>query len=732
MCFWESESVGTTSVGEAPDDAFLGQYMHTHITTKPDGTYSLRFPWKDSHPPLPSNYTVCSRRTRSLAVRLAKTPGLLKIYGGIIEEQEKRGFIEKVDTISRKTNVHYIPHHPVRKESATTPIRIVYDCSCKQSPTVPSLNDCLHPGPPFLNDLSAILRFRQHRFAFSADIEKAFLRVYLDEADRDSTRFLWLSDHTDEHSLFITYRFRVVLFGATSSPFMLNAALTFYLTRNVSPVSKDLLNNLYVDNVLSGCATEQAALEYFSESRSLLSNAGFNLRSWSSNCTHLQDLASTQQVFESSNPVKVLGVYWDTKSDQLFLSPCTATATLPDTTKREILRWSSGIFDPLGFTSPVTIRAKLFLQQLWQERVEWDMPLKADLSTEWHTIAANITDATMFLFPRKYTASTPPSENAVTNLHVFADASLKAYGAVAYLQQDQQPASFVISKSRAAPLKQITLPKLELMAAVLAARLSDFVRTSLNIDCTLYLWSHSQIVLHWIASQKKLKPFVDHRVREIRLVSSCWQYCPSADNPADLLTRGISAQQLASATIWQQGPSWLRLHDQWPTWDPSSEALLTQLQEELDDQPIDQVSAHSALITPTGISQVMDIAKYSSLQRLLAVTAYVLRFTQHPNNTVRHLTPSELTTAKLKWVQAIQHEVFSEEITNLQSRSRNRLPLVRQLRLFLDDHELLRCGGSIHNAPLSELAKFPYLLPSKHHFTNLVILHTCCTTPQWC
>ena len=232
-------------------------------------------------------------------------------------------------------------------------------------------------------------------------------------------------------------------------------------------------------------------------------------------------------------------MYWDTKSDQLFLSPCTTTATLPVTTKREILRWSSGIFDPLGFISPVTIRAKLFLQQLWQKRVEWDMPLKADLSTEWHTIAANITDVTTFLLPRKYTSSTPPSENAVTNLHVFADASLKAYGAVAYLQQDQKPASLVISKSRAAPLKQITLPKLELMAAVLAARLSDFVRTSLNIDCTLYLCSDSQIVLHWIASQKKLKPFVDHRVREIRLVSSCWQYCPSADNPADLLTRGI-------------------------------------------------------------------------------------------------------------------------------------------------------------------------------------------------
>ena len=243
-------------------------------------------------------------------------------------------------------------------------------------------------------------------------------------------------------------------------------------------------------------------------------------------------------------------------------------------------------------------------------------------------IAANITDTTMLLFLCKYTTSIPPPENATTNLYVFADASLKAYREAAYLQQDQQPATFVMSKSRAAPLKQITLPKLESMAAVLAARLSNFVMTSLNINCTLYLWSDSQIVLHWIASQKKLKPFVDHKVHEIRSVSSCWQYCPSADNPADLLTRGINAQQLASATIWQQGLSWLQLHDQWPTWDLSSEALLTQLQEELDDQPIDQVSAHSAQTIPTGILQVMDIAKYSSLQRLLTVTTYVLRFTK--------------------------------------------------------------------------------------------------------
>jgi len=150
------------------------------------------------------------------------------------------------------------------------------------------LNDCLDPGPPFLTDLCAILlRFRQHEYAFSSDIEKAFLHIHLDQSDRDATRFLWLSDPTDASSPFVTYRFRVVLFGATCSPFMLNAALTYHLSQNDSAVARDILHNLYVDNQVSGCQTEQGSLNYFLESRALLSNAHFNLRSWTSNSRDL-------------------------------------------------------------------------------------------------------------------------------------------------------------------------------------------------------------------------------------------------------------------------------------------------------------------------------------------------------------------------------------------------------------------------------------------------------------
>jgi len=307
------------------------------------------------------------------------------MYGKILADQEGKGFIEKVHNFKTYQS-HYIPHRPVKKDSDTTPIRIVYDCSCKQSPQYPSLNDCLHVGPPFLNHLCAILlRFRQYVYAFSADIEKAFLHVQLDEADRDCTRFLWLSNPEDPNSSFQTYRFKVVLFGASCSPFMLNAALTFHLQQYPSPVSTSLLRSLYVDNVVSGCDTEQETIQYYLKSRTLMNKSNFNLRSWASNCQSLRDLAKQHNVADEKEVVKVLGLCWNVKLDKLSLcsKPETSTTTTTLATKREILRYISSIFDPLGLISPVTVTAKLLLQELWQDSVSWDTELNNTYQLKW-------------------------------------------------------------------------------------------------------------------------------------------------------------------------------------------------------------------------------------------------------------------------------------------------------------------------------------------------------------
>lgn len=106
-------------------------------------------------PPLPDNFNVCQKRTRSLARQLAQSPGLLQTYNNILKEQLSRDFIEPVLDPRKSDTAHYIPHHPVMKNSDITPIRIVYDCSCHQSSEHPSLNDCLLTSPPFLVDLCA-------------------------------------------------------------------------------------------------------------------------------------------------------------------------------------------------------------------------------------------------------------------------------------------------------------------------------------------------------------------------------------------------------------------------------------------------------------------------------------------------------------------------------------------------------------------------------------------------
>ncbi|XP_052238434.1 uncharacterized protein LOC127849725 [Dreissena polymorpha] len=194
--FWNLESIGINAA-EKNETAieYLQNYQNNFISFS-DGKYCAKLPWKQYHPSLPSNYGVAMRRTEATIKRLSEDPFILQKYGQIIAEQERRGFIEKVaDDSQPSQQVHYIPHHGVKKDSLTTPIRLVYDCSCRQARESPSLNDCLESTPPIVNDLTAILlRFRTHQYAVDTDIEKAFLNVRLHENDRDSTRFFWLSN----------------------------------------------------------------------------------------------------------------------------------------------------------------------------------------------------------------------------------------------------------------------------------------------------------------------------------------------------------------------------------------------------------------------------------------------------------------------------------------------------------------------------------------------------------
>lgn len=404
---------------------------------------------------------------------------------------------------------------------------------------------------------------------------------------------------------------------------MLHAALHHHLTKNPSAVSDDVQNNLYVDNVISGCNSEKDAMHYYKQSRTIMSQANFNLRTWASNSPQLQKTAKQDGSAETSDTVKILGLQWNISSDSLSLTPRNITNDATFITKRDVLRDSSCIFDPLGFITPVTIQAKIFLQDLWGKHLQWDEPLHDKLESRWNVISQNIQNATsQTSIPRQYFQFTPSS---LVALHIFADASTQAYGAVAYLHQNKQVA-FTMSKTRVAPLKSLTLPKLELSGAVLAARLGDFIVRSLrhsNFQISTHLWSDSQIVLHWINSNKRLKPFISHRVEEITRLfpATSWHYCPTSDNPADLLTRGISSQELASSSLWRLGPPWLLSEAKWPTWNRTEIQTAALAVEDTDSQP-----STPATVDNTGLSQLINVSNHSSLTKLLLVTAFIQRF----------------------------------------------------------------------------------------------------------
>ena len=649
--FWNLESVGVAVSDISAEEDMLQHYLSSCVTRDPDGAYVARFPWRLNPPSLPSNFIVAERRTRQMLKRLAKTPNLLQVYSNIIDEQEARGFIERVEPIDAQSNIHYIPHHSVEKDSPTTPIRIVFDCSCRQSSGYPCLNDCLLIGSPCVSNLCAILvRFRCHYFGISTDIEKAFLHVRLHPDDRDYTRFFWLTDPTDVSSQFCVYRFKVVPFGATSSPFMLNAVLQYHLQQHSTAVSHDMRSNLYVDNIITGGATKQAVVSYYREARSIMSSANMNLRSWSSNSIELKAIAAQDNVSDDSQSVNVLGLRWNPTTDELSLAAKPTILTHDHlVTKREVLQDISKIFDPLGLAAPVVIRAKILMQKLWMCKIGWDEPLSEELHKEWKEIATDLKAATRHSI-RRCLFTTPLTHPIV---HCFADASQKAYGAVVFLVLQSQ-VSFVTAKSRVAPLKELTLPRLELMAALVATRLTRFVLSTIPLhDPPIFIWSDSQIVLHWVKSQKQLPAFVRHRITEIQLTlpTAEWKYCPTLENPADLLTRGITTETLTSSSLWQNGPAWLTTPDRWPLFDqPPLPPLLVAAAVATDFVPADPA-------TPTvGLHCVILLNRYSTLCKLLHVTAYVFRFIDNvraqPNN--RRYGPvsaEEFTTMRLKWMK---------------------------------------------------------------------------------
>ena len=464
------------------------------------------------------------RRFHMLEKCFDKNPQLKENYFTFIQEYEKLNHLSLI-RIAKPNSGFYLPHHAVIKEdSLTTKIRVVFDGSAKTSSGV-SLNESLMVGPTIQSDLFTLLnRFRSHTYALTADIEKMYRQVLVHPDDAPYQKILFRETPNEtikELSL------NTVTYGTSCASFLAIRSLHQLADDEGSkyPIAAAVLKeDFYVDDLLTGANTRREAILLRDDLIALLRKGCFPLRKWASNDPSLIPESSggpvnTHMSLDPNSTVKTLGIQWKSRRDSIFYKVDMSSLSNV-VTKRSILSQVAKLFDPLGLLGPVILNAKIIIQLLWKAGLHWDSSIPVDIHTMWLSFKKQLPLLGEINFNRLIIA---PNVTEV-QMHGFSDASEKAYGACTYLHstdnQGKPHISLVSSKSRVAPVKPMTLPRLELSAALLLARLCTTVKQALkNKIKPTYLWSDLTIALHWINTEPHLlKTFVANRVSEIQIL----------------------------------------------------------------------------------------------------------------------------------------------------------------------------------------------------------------------
>ncbi|XP_054708471.1 uncharacterized protein LOC129218267 [Uloborus diversus] len=397
--------------------------------------------------------------------------------------------------------------------------------------------------------------------------------------------------------------------------------------------------------------------------------------------------------------------------------------------KRVVLQTAAKCFDPAGFISPFLIRIKCIVQELWEMGLDWDETFNSEIRKKWSEWCSELNVLRHFSIPRYYFTHSSEVVEETLQLHIFSDATPKAYGAVAYFRfiskNNVIETSFVMSKSRVAPLKKITLPRLELMGAVIAARLGKYLENLFSVH-TIFLWTDSTITFCWIkGSASKWKPFVSNRTVEIQDLTcpQTWRFCDIKSNAADFISRGCKAEELISNRKWLHGPAWLSENEElWP------KLQLKESEIDLEAERKNVRNCTAINLVHSGQEKFNLLTKFSSWSKLLRVTAWCLRFITNlklksVSVTKRdYLTCEELKKASEVIIRIIQEEEFSEEIKCLkEGKPITSNSKISSLNPFIDKSGILRVGGRLKNAEIAESQKYPILLPKGNFITNLII-----------
>ncbi|KAL0871503.1 hypothetical protein ABMA27_005221 [Loxostege sticticalis] len=747
-----NDTTSKESILQLSDDEKICEDIFMTHTRSSDGNFVVNLPFKTPISALGQSKATALSRFYSIEKRFERDPLYKDMYVNFMSEFERSGRMVKSFP---DQSYNYLPHHAViNLNKVSTPLRVVFNASSPTSTGI-SLNDLQYKGTIKQDPLiDILLRFRLHKYVVTADIEKMFCNILVSPEQRHLQSIFW---RTHINNPIETYTLNTLSFGLKSAPHIATRCL-LQLSHEITQAkhlhssgmkssssavatraAEAIASSFYLDDLLYGGDDKQQVTDTILEVQRVLKSAQFHLRKWKSNSKEIEGIVShitnapthtpthlTNTRFREDDTCKVLGLEWSSTADVLLY--CTKLQLIPSLiTKRAILSRLSSIFDPLGLIGPIIVVGKCLIQKLWRDKTGWDEPIPNHLLDLWNSFYSKLHCLTQLKLPRQVVIEYSQS----FQLHGFSDASNVAYGAAIYTRTVDQAGECIVhllySCSRVAPIKPQTIPRLELCAALLLARIMNKVKVALkrHIDDIKY-WSDSNITLAWIRTEpQKLNTFVRNRVSEIQSLTATkdWHWVQSAENPADVLSRGVSADKLVNHDLWWHGPLWLR------------KALLAKPQPLQEINPLPESKQSDTHCNTTrqspsnsdhSIIQKL-VSKYSSDLKLFRVFAYVQRFIhncQQRTSGARQdgpLTISEIECATLTLTKNAQVESFPVEYNLLKNNQPlNKNSKLRDLKPFYDKG-VLRVGGRLALSQYSYNKKHPIILDGKHILTKLIM-----------
>ncbi|XP_054091903.1 uncharacterized protein LOC105220591 [Zeugodacus cucurbitae] len=742
--FFDTESFGVRAAPllESEEDIRARDVLKS-TTCRVDGRFETGLIWRSNNVKLPDSYNMALKRLVSVERKMSRDVNFAAEYKSIMDSYVAKKYARKLppaEAAVHTPTTWYLPHFAVANPNKPGKLRMVFDAAAEVSGT--SLNSQLLKGPQEYRPLPSILfHFREGAVAVCGDIKEMFHQVLIREDDRCAQRFLWRGG--DATQPLDVYEMCVMTFGAACSPCAANYVKKVNALEHQdehgtnSRAVKAILDHHYVDDFVDSFSSEEEAISVSKQVRAIHMNAGFELRNFTSNSQKVvaaldgTDVTRSIGKKESFVGERVLGLFWQSSSDcfgfKLKFHNVDEAVINGERrpTKRELLSIVMSIFDPLGFLSNFVIGAKLLMRELWKHDIHWNDPLPNDINVAWVKWRKQLPEVVKYAIPRFYFRNGAPQ---ILQLHVFVDASENAFAAVAYLRSQSSSGkidvAFVCAKTKCAPMKPLTVPRLELQAAVLGTRLMQCIRKEHSLKIKDYiLWSDSKTVIKWIQCEhRRYKPFVQHRIAEILAATSIsnWRWLPTKHNVADEATRANDRTDFNPAARWSRGPPFLQQDEQgWP----SEDVIVTG-----NDEPDEELRSKFTLVIVS--HNFLDFNRFSSFRRLVRAVAWVLRFVDNCRRRVQpdrcyDLTAKEVENAKRLLCRIVQREVYATEFQSIENgHDIAHDSKLLQLSPYKDEEGVLRVHGRIDAAswlPIS--TRRPIILPPDHQFTKLLVLH---------